>query len=445
MLALTSERLSDMSIPVYKQLILSARKHARRIIALVCLALLPHTVAAHIIQIPATDLPGLLEQPYATYSFFAVSSSGRLEPVPHQWLEFSAEGFPWFSKDTSTRRAGKPGVVSPTDRLLLRRSDGGARLTATPAEQVIAEIEVRTLGQSTHFYLVRNAYRQATQRYVRFDQQRMIVRSTDYSLSMDPNNMLIWNDFFYRSFQTASGRPESILDTLKIRMSAGVFSENARVTLTNQNLEPRIEEVIEGPLAWAVYATTSLTVARVPVLRMRNYFLLMPQQTDIHTRFTLPTVARSVLTPPQLSISMDGNQLYGSKLVTSWTGDKVGITDGKLSATEQAMIDTPMEGRNWIWFGTGRGFDLLAELEFLEGFERPVRLLYQDDATLANPPERFPGQLPNVGFTIEQVPIGQEFYFRAGLYFSENSSGMGPGQYAKTVLDQPTIIWRSLE
>ncbi|PKM21974.1 MAG: hypothetical protein CVV10_06645 [Gammaproteobacteria bacterium HGW-Gammaproteobacteria-14] len=416
----------------------------RILLSLCCLALLPGMAIAHVIQIPATQLPGLLEEPTTPYSFFSVRG-GRFEPVPHQWLEFSADGIPWFAKDSSSRRAGKAGVISPSDRLLLRRSDGGERLSGRATEQVVAEVEVKMGSDTFYYYAVRNAYRQATQRYVRFDQQRMVVRSTDYSLSMEPGNMLIWNDFFYRTFETPSGKPESILDTLKIRMSAGVFSENARVTLTNQNLEPRIEEVIEGPLAWVVYATTTLTVARVPVMRMRNYFLLMPQQTDIHTRFTLPTVARSVLTPPTLSISLDGNQLYGSQLVTSWTGDKVAITDGKISAAEQAMIDTPMSGRNWLWFGTGRGFDLLAQVDFLEGFERPVRLHYQDDATLANPPERFPGQLPNVGFTIEQIPIGQEFYFLASLYFSENSNNMPPGQYANEILDAPQITWRSTE
>lgn len=410
-----------------------------RLLSLCCLLLSGHALA-HVLQITASQLPGLLNQPAEPYSFFSMQN-GRLEPVPHQWLHYSDDGYPWFASDSSTKRTNPPGIIAANDRLLLRRSDGGPALSGTPSERISAELQVQVGDQTLYYYLVRNAYRQATQRYVRFDQQRMVLRSTDYSLAMSPNNMLIWNDFFYRAFQTASGRPESLLDTMKIRMSAGLFSENARITLNNQNLEPRIEEVAEGPLAWAVYATTTLQVARVPVMRMRNYFVLMPQQTDIHNRFTLPTVAKSVLTPPSLSISLDGNQLYGSKLVTSWTGDRVAITDGKLSDIERTMIDTPMQGKNWLWFGTGRGFDLLAQLEFLEGFERPVRLLYEDNATLANPPERFPGQLPNVGFTIEQLPIGKEFYFRASLYFSENSMEMGPDQYANAILAEPQVRW----
>ena len=416
----------------------------RLLLSLCCLMCLSGQATAHVFQIPAKQLTGLVDQAPEPYSFFSMKN-GRLEPVPHQWLAFSDDGYPWFAKDSATKRTAKPGVINATDRLLLRRSDGGPRLSGNAAEQVVGEVQV-TIGDHTfYYYAVRNAYRQATQRYIRFDRQRMQVRSTDYSLAMDQDNMLVWKDFFYRSFQTASGKPETLLDTLKIRMSAGLFSENARITLTNENLEPRIEEISEGPLAAAVFATTTLTVARVPVMRMRNYFLLMPTQTNIHTRFTLPTVAKTVLTPPTLSISMDGNQLYDSQLVTSWTGNKVAITDGKLSDTEQAMLDMPLKGENWLWFGTGRGFDLLAELQFLEGFERPVRLLYEDDASLVNPPERFPGQLPNVGFIIEQLPIGKEFYFRAGLYFSESSQNLGPGQYANSVLGTPQITWRTLD
>lgn len=223
-----------------------------------------------------------------------------------------------------------------------------------------------------------------------------------------------------------------------------MFRENSRITLTNDNLEPKIEQIIEGPLAWQIYATTTLNVAKIPVMKIRNYFLLMPQQNDIHARFTLPLIAKTVLQDPHISISLDGNQLYGGKLVTSWTGNNVAVTDGKMSDSEKQMVGHPMSGNNWIWFGTGRGFDILAQLDFREGFEAPARLLYQDDATLENPPERFPGQLPNVGFTIEQIPIGKEFNFLTRLFFSDNSDGLPPGKYADTTLAEPQITYRAL-
>ena len=415
---------------------------ALRQLALLLLLTVPAVSQAQILQLPGTKLGKLVGQPAAIYSFFAFKD-GRLDPVPHQWLEYSKEGFPYFESDKSTSPAGDKSRIDGSDILLLRKQDGGEKLSQRTAEQVVGELSVTMPDGERFFYVVKNAYRQATQRYVKFDEQKMVIKSTDYALYLDEGNMLIWNDFFYRGYKGSAGQRETILDTLKIRLSAGVFRENSRITLTNDNLEPKIEEIIEGPLAWQIHATTTLRVAKIPVMKIRNYFLPMPQQNDIHARFTLPLIAKTVLQDPHKSISLNGNQLYDGKLVTSWTGSNVAITDGKMSESEKDMVGHPMSGKNWIWFGTGRGFDILAQLDFREGFEAPARLLYQDDATLVNAPERFPGQLPNVGFTIEQIPIGKEFNFLTRLYFSDNSGGMPPGRYADTTLADPQITYRA--
>lgn len=413
---------------------------ASRVLGLLFLLGASHVVNAQILQLKASELKPLLGQPTAVYSFFAVHE-GNFAPVPHQWMEYSVEGFPYFHADKTTTQSGTRDIIDASDRLLLRKQDGGDKLTTRPVEQVVGELSVQRPDGERFFYVVRNAYRQATQKYVKFDLQKMVIKSTDYALYLDDNNMLIWNDFFYRGYKGSSGQRESILDTLKIRLSAGVFRENSRLTLSNDNLEPSIDEIIEGPLAWQVYATTTLSVAKIPVLKIRNYFLLMPQETAIYARFTLPTIAKTVLQSPSVSISLDGNQLYGGKLITSWTGDSVAITDGKMSDSEKKMVGNPMSGKNWIWFGTGRGFDILAQLDFREGFETPARLLYQDDATLANPPERFPGQLPNVGFTMEEIPIGKEFNFLTRLIFSDNSDNLPPGKYAENTLSDSKVSY----
>lgn len=407
------------------------------------LANLSQVSYAQVLQIQGSDLPELLGQPNAIYSLFAVKD-GHLDPIPHQWLEYSNEGFPYFKSDDSTTAAGDRNKIDASDLLLLRKEDVGDKLTTVPTEQVTGEIAIALPEGPRYAYVVKNAYRQATQRYVKFDQSKMVIKSTDYALYFDSKNMLIWNDFFYRGYIGPSGQRESILDTLKIRLSAGLFRENSRITLSNDNLDPKIEEIIEGPLAWQIYATTTLSIARIPVLKIRNYFLVMPQQTDIHARFTLPTIAKTVLQRPSISISLDGNQLYGGKLLTSWTKGLVAVTDGKMSQNEKDMVGTPMSGKNWLWFSTGRGFDLLAQLDFRQGFEVPARLFYQDDSVLANPPERFPGQLPNVGFSIDEIPIGKEFNFLTKLYFSANSENLPPGIYAKNTLRENKISYRKL-
>ncbi|MED5389113.1 MAG: hypothetical protein VX793_09695 [Pseudomonadota bacterium] len=370
------------------------------------------------------------------YSFFTMQE-GRLAPVPHQWVQWSEQGYPYFEQDDSTDPLGDPRRINAQDRLLLRFEDGGPALDGPATEQVAAELVVELADDRRYFYLVKNAYLQNTDRYVQFDPQSMTIKSTDYALSMADGNLFKWNDFYFRGFEGENGERQSILDTLKLRLSAGVFGENNRVTLNNNNLNPKVKQVINGPLAALVYASTSVTVAKVPVLKINNYFLVMPKQVEIHSRFTLPGIADTILERPALDISLDGNGLYDSQLMTSWTGNLIAITDGTLSRAEKAMLEKPLAGDNWIWFSTGRGFDLLAQLAFLKGFNTPARLLYQDDASLRNEPERFTGQLPNVGFSLTDIPFGQEFYFVTRLFYDKDSQGLSPAQYADQLLGQP--------
>lgn len=406
-----------------------------RLPLLLFLLAVPFSLQAQIITLTGQDLSPLEGKQTALYSFFSVKD-GKLQPVPHQWLQWSEEGYPFFQEDGSTTLAGDPARIDASDRLLLRFEDGGSTLSGTPSEKIAAELAVQQGGETRLFYLVKNAYLQSTERYVQFDPKTLTIKSTDFALTMADNNLFKWNDFYFRGFEGKNGQRQSILDTLKLRLSAGVFGENNRITLNNDNLDPNVKEVVSGPLAALIYASTSVKVARVPVLRIHNYFLVMPQQVEIHSRFTLPGIADTVLERPALDISLDGNGLYNGKLVTSWTGNRVAVTDGKLSQTEKDMLKMPLKGDNWIWFGTGRGFDLLAQLAFVKGFDTPVSLLYEDDASQINEPERFAGQLPNVGFSLNDLPFGQEFYFITRMYYSKDSNGMGPGQYADATLSK---------
>lgn len=408
--------------------------------ALITLLVLPLTAAAQIVTLTGASLKALEGQPAALYSFFSMQN-GKLTPVPHQWVQWSEQNYPFFEQDSSTDLVGDPRRIDAQDRLLLRFEDGGPPLSGYVTEKVSGELQVAHGDQLRYFYLVKNAYLQNTERYVVFDPRTLSIKSTDYALSMADHNLFKWNDLYYRGFEGEDGGRQSILDTLKLRLSAGLFGENNRLTLTNDNLDPEVKQVINGPLAALVYATTQVKVAKIPVLKIHNYFLIMPQQMEIHSRFTLPGIADTVLDRPAVDISLDGNGLYDSKLVTSWTGNRVAVTDGQLSSAEKAMLELPLQGDNWLWFGTGRGFDLLAQLAFLQGFDTPAKLLYEDDANEVNAPERFTGQLPNVGFSLTDIPFGKEFYFITRLYFSKDSQGLPPGQYAQTTLAKTSAVF----
>lgn len=414
-------------------------------LAIVCLlACLAQPALAHVIELQGQQLPALVGQPVGNYGFFAVKD-GQLQPVAHQWLPWSQENTPWFASDDELHTAGKPGTIEPLSRLLLRFEDGGVRYVKNPADTVqpMAELVVYYNQQQHFFYVVKDPYLHNSSTYVTFDPEKMQIKTTHYALSMDPKNMLIWRDFFYKGYQSPDGTAQSILDTMKLRLSAGVFTSHSRVTLTNDNLEPHIKEVINGPLAVLAYADTSLKVAGIKVLSIHNYFVIKPNQTDIYARFTLPGPAKLVLDSPSVSISLDGNALYGSRLTSSWTGNDTAITDGRVSVVEKRMMDKSMPHDGWIYFDTGNQFSLLAQLQFSSNLSVPVSLVYQDDAALANKPERFPGQQPNVGFSMQNLPFGEQFAFMVKLIYSNDSAGDSQ-QYARNLLSPPQVQYHGL-
>ena len=309
----------------------------------------------------------------------AAYQDGELRSVRHQWLAWSERGWPYFSEDDDSRRAGETGRVGPRDRLLVDDADGGERLLS-PGEDVIGELALGDSGR--YFYVLARPPFQGFTPPVTLergdDGDPLSLRTADYRLAFLDGNLFQWGDFSYRHYRALDGEPQqTLLDSLKLRLSAGVFSEDARLTLTNENLDPQIQQVIEGPLATLVYATTRVRVAGLRVLTVHNHFVLMENRLAIHSRFALPG--------------------------------------------ERAMLRRPVPAENWLRFDTGRGFTLLARLHFAEGFDTGARLIYQDDPDLAETPERFPGQHPNVGFEMDQIPFGENFYFLAELYFSEKS------------------------
>ena len=196
----------------------------------------------------------------------AAYRDGELRSVRHQWLAWSQRGWPYFSEDDDSRRAGETGRVGPRDRLLVDHADGGERLPS-PGQEVIGELALDSDGERpVYFYVLARPPFQGFTPPVTLerddDGDPLSLRTADYRLEFLDGNLFQWGDFTYRHYRAPDDKPQrTLLDSLKLRLSAGVFSEGARLTLTNENLDPQIQQVIEGPLATLVYATTRVRVA----------------------------------------------------------------------------------------------------------------------------------------------------------------------------------------
>lgn len=344
----------------------------------------------------------------------------RFEPVPFQLDEVDENGMVWFD-GSGFKRQGEAGKFDGADQLLVMYEDAG---TQRPKEeypalgQMLAEIKVVAPSKSdAFFYLVKNNAQRSATRYIEHDPGTGVTRTPYYFLTTDPNNELNWQHLGYDGYTGPADA--SIVDTLKMRMSGGIFFRFARMTLDNNNLRPRRRGFRIGPIRSVMHLETSVVFAGLPVMKMHVQVMRYPNQFEAHTYSRIPVLYRKSVKAPQVVVSVDGNSLLGAKVQTAAGGDLTALVDGRIDEEELRLLDRPLSTDNsWIIFDSGNQFALLTELlvpEDLEGI--PLQLVYEDDKELENRPENYSGQLPNLGYALNGWPDANELNFSVRLLF----------------------------
>lgn len=390
------------------------------------LASLVHAAGAQTtITLEPADIEAARDKPIATLSLMRWYH-GRFEPVPFQIDERDEFGMVWFSR-TGFERDGNADVFDGHDQLLFMYEDGGARLPDSaemPTGTVLAELEVQSpSAEPLYFYLVADNPERSQTRYIEHDPSTGVTRTPYYFLTADPENELNWQYLGYNGYTGPADA--SIIDTLKMRMSGGIFMRFARVTLDNDNLRPKRIGFRIGPIRSVMHLETSVVFAGLPVMKLHVQAMRFPGHYEAHSYAKIPGLYRRTVRHPQVAVTIDGNNLRGGKTWTAAGGTLRGTVDGYMDAEERALVEKPLSTDNsWIIFDSGKGFALLTELlipEELEGI--PLDLVYQDDAELDNTPESYPGQLPNVGYALNGWPEADELNFAVRLLFFDRLEG----------------------
>lgn len=413
-----------------------SRGHAA--VALLIALILAGPARAEVVDVAGTPVASLAGR-QADRLTLARWQNGAFHVVPSQWVAWSKGRPPYFTKDDDARRTVPANVIAKQDHLLLRRQDAGPPAPAPLPADVVATLTLGPPASPDGYLYLFDRAPPAFAPAVSLERHPLAIHSADYRLDFRDDNLFRWGNFTWAGYHPPPGHGPSLLDTLKLRLSAGIFTAGARLTLTNANLDPTIRQVIQGPLATLLYVTTRVKVAHLPVLTVHNYLILERDAMRVDSRLTIPGIARLVLRDPSARVTVDGNNLQGAHLQTSWTGDLQATVDGRLSDTEKEMLKKPVGRNDWLWFGTGRGFALMARLDFVRGFDTRLGFVYQDDPKLDDPPERFPGQEPNVGFRLSGIPFGHQFYFKSMLYFSDHSHGLSPQAWARRQFTPPAV------
>ena len=373
-----------------------------------------------IVKYSVSEIPQLSAQTISSIHVVKWQNTGW-HKVPFQIVEMDELGLPYFAKGPNLL-SGKSGVFDGRDELWLQSSAFGEKVTTEHLDKGQSEVCISS-EKCLYVSLIplqTTDSQSSIEPLVQFDAELADIKTSHFSLNMNPKNYFLWDDFFFFPYQ--GPQQESLLDTIKIRLAGGVFSRFTRIELDNHNLRARLLDYQSGDISTILLLKTKVIIAKIPVMSLHIYFQVFPQQIDISAHASLPAIFKKVLKNPTMSISLDGNKLLGAEFTTALGNNNWGVVDGKIDNTENQLIKNGISNEaSWIWFDTGDQFSLACFMDVPENFDIPISLFYEDDGELENKPERFRGQWPNIGYQINAIPREKEFFFTASLVFSSRS------------------------
>ena len=381
---------------------------AMLIMAMLCLIATPsmatlrpltEIAAFQTIMVEGEDLAAVLGEPIDKISLAAVIDD-EMEPVPYQIDEYNNGGAVFF-ENWSVPIDGEQHRFDKADKLLFLQKDAGSRRKPYHRfdGKFLAEVSLTGVdGVTRYVYVVKGSRLRSEEQYVRYSAEDALVETDFYSLTYNPENHVVWDDFTLVNY---SG-DENPLDSLKLRLDAGLLTSFSKTTLNNNQIvaEPAGEHI--GPIRATTQMDLTLWLFKMPMLQVSLQIHHYPKSVVYDVRMVIPEVRRKLLVDPTLSMSLDANNLLGTTVRTALGPKQSGVVDGEIGEVEQQIIEAGLTAtENWIWASTHRNLDIVAFFDFLGDTNEPISTVYVDDKFQEDKPERFVGQLPNMGYKIE--------------------------------------------
>ena len=270
---------------------------------------------------------------------------------------------------------------------------------------------------------------------MRYSADEALVETDFYSITYNKDNHVIWDDF---SIENYDGE-ENPLDALKIRLDTGVIIDLAKIELNNGDLiaTPKSERI--GPIRTTTQMELVFWFLNLPYVTVSLQLHHAPNSLVYDIRAILPALRRKMLANPQIRLSLEGNNLFGAEIRTALGPTTPAYTDGKMDDIELKYLSDGISIKNnWIWWNTKRNLDFLAFFNFNSELTEPISFFYNDDDQVIDQPERFPGQLPNVGYKIHSLPKDGYFGFTVNIHLSNGYRG-NPALFSKDIRQLPDI------
>ena len=375
------------------------------------------------VLLKAQQIPRLNGIPVQQIQLIAKGSDGDIHAIPYQIDEIDQDGFPMVAEVDGVEVDGQWGTVDANDEVLFMAGDAGDALSKDELKNfhVIYEVIVSTAAGQRFVYLAGVSRLQSSfKRYVHFDQEKGLIKTDWYQLTLDQKNPVIWSELFYFNYAgTKAGHSKSLLDTMKVRLHSGVFTRFMNISLSNRHLKAKILRVKNGAIRTVIQLQIRVVVAKIPVMKIGMQFHVMPQMIDFPSHVAIPGIFDRVMVEPTMTISLDWNDLRESKVYTAHYPKRPAMVDGQLSDHEINLRQNGISNEdNWLAIDTGNKFASVFSLKLPKDKDVGVLSFFYDDSfVLADPPETVLGQGPNMGWKIRDMPSDVRYYMTPSLFF----------------------------
>ena len=370
-------------------------------------------------QIEATvvsgkNLPLLQGKSFEPYSVMVVSD-GKLVPIPYQFDDRNEVGF-IYVPGGKLKIDGEAGILEEQDELSFMLKDTGVQATAdniaATKGAVIYELAIDAGSNKRYAYVVENNAERSPLHYTHFDKETGLIKTNAYSLQVDPDNLLVWSDYYYNSFT----ENRSLLDNMKLRIKVKLGFIKA--TISNNLIPSKIVAVKNGPVKTIIEMDASISALGINILTMGASVQVTENTTQFPVFVSIPGAA-SVLSSLDIEISLDFNDLEGARVRTALGPKEPVVAGSGKDDYKKLAVDLH---NTWLSGSSGKNWDIIAFFVNDGKVDAKLDALYKDESIGSKPdkPERFKGSHPQVGYVLSDLPSGISTFIGINLYYSED-------------------------
>ena len=369
--------------------------------------------AMEVTVIKGEKLTPLLGKSSEKYSVMAMVD-GSLQAIPYQIDDVNQRGF-IFTAGGKLKIDGEEGIFEAHDELALMYKDTGplAELDVLASQEgkVLAELVFSDADHVSYAYVFEGNSQRSDRKYTHFDKETGLIKTTAYSLQVDPDNLLQWADYHYEGFTGG----KSILDTMKLRVHAkmGFF----KATIHNGLIPNRIVAIKNGAVRTIIEMDAGLSIFGIQLATAGASVVVTENTTEFPVFITIPAAAGIIANKLVVDISLDFNELEGMRSRTQLGPKEPLIAGSEKGNPEDYKVDLE---HSWLSASSNNNWDIVAIFKRDANFVATLNTLYKDNirGDEADGPERMEGSFPQFGYIATDIPAGIDTFLGIDLFYS---------------------------